>query len=537
MPLNPYRFTGPLDPVEDRSVCIPRTKELAKVIAGILQGDYWVILGPRQMGKTTLLRQIKQELAIYPGIYMDFESSPGCEDAFYRSIINTMRENFAEPAGSGAPPPDRNDPDHKMNFYHFLKTFRPGKEKKIILFFDEIEKAPAVGPFLNLWRKVFHERIDYPELKKYTLVIAGSVDLIPFTIGPTSPFNIARKLYLHHFSPEESEQLIREPLLPLGLTLEAAAKQELMEQTAGHPQLLHHLCHLVTEQFLEEQREITGAAVEDALEERLFLESDNLKTLEQQIKSDPQLRDVVKRILRGEQIKFAPLQHLSLTGVGPIVNRNKYCSLRCPLYEAFLGQLLDLPGPPPNPAVREDTGVAIEQEEFPRYDDSLYKTTIYFREIPGDFSEEEDEVNFLKRLFKCSALTVVLEKDGLERKRIELKGNAKLIFCYLAYKNYKAIKKEGYPGWQSIPDCYKYRLSSSVRNNEAHKPEWRAFLENFAEIGEKSPVDQDIRQWKYALQKILAPLSMADIIDSKTCGRGGGYLLKGTVEFSLLKPN
>jgi hypothetical protein len=536
MPQNPYRFTGPLDPVEDRSVCIPRTRELAKVIAGILQGDYWVILGPRQMGKTTLLRQIKQELSLYPGIYMDFESSPGSDDAFYQSIIDAMRENFAGLAGSREPPPEENEPDHKMNFYHFLKTFRPGKEKKIILFFDEIEKAPAVGPFLNLWRKVFHERIDHPELKKYVLVIAGSVDLIPFTIGPTSPFNIARKLYLHHFSPEESEQLIRKPLEPLGLTLETDVTQQLLAHTSGHPQLLHHLCHLVTEQSLEEQDEITGPDVDDTIEERLFLESDNLKTLEQQINGDSQLRDVVMRILRGEKIKFAPLQHLSLTGVGPIVNHDKYCSLRCPLYEAFLGQLLELPGHPAPPAVREDPGDRPEPEIPNQGDDCLYKTTVYFREIPAEFPDEEAEVNFLKRLFKCSVLTVVLEKNGRERRQIELKGNARLIFCYLAYKNYKAIKREGYPGWKSIPDCYKYRLSSSIRNNEAHKPEWRALLENFAEIGEKNPVDQDIRQWKYALQKILAPLSLAGIIDSKKCGRGGGYLLKGTVEFSLVKP-
>ena len=534
MSKNMYNFTGPLDPVAHRLVCIPRSKELDRVIGGILQGEYWVILGPRQVGKTTFLRQLKKELDVYPGIYFDLESSPREDEAFYRFIITTIQERFAGEEGVEVSTPIAGDMGHQMNFYNFLKIFRPGKDKKIILFFDEIEKAPSVHSFLNTWRKVFHERMDHHELKKYVLVIAGSVDLIPLTIGPTSPFNIARRLYINHFSREESEKLIVEPFEELGLEISPEGREKIISRTSGHPQLLQHLCHALVEQAWEEQREITAADVENAIEEKLYIESDNLKTLEQQIAGDATLKELVTRVLNREKVRYSQYQKYSLTGVGPIASEDKYCSFRCQIYEKFLEQLPETACTPsqaaaPMAPIPEESAIPL-RETVPT-EEITFKTIIYLHEEPGNFSSGEEEDKFLNKLFRCGTLTVEIEKGGRGKKLLEMEGKAKLIFSYLAYKNYKALEKEGHSDWKSIPDSYKYRLASNPQNNADHQEEWHSFMKYFEEIGEKKPVDQDIRQWKFALQKILEPMHLEDIIDSKKSGRGGGYLLKGTVEF------
>ena len=336
MPKNMYNFTGPLDPREHRLVCNNRSKEIDKVKTGLLNGDYWVILGPRQIGKTTFLYQVKNELSEYPSVYVDLSISPEEDEAFYRFITAAIREGFTEQQVTNETTVKENDMGYQMNFYNFLKNFRPGKDKKIILFFDEIEKTPSVSSFLNTWRKVFHERMDHHELKKYALVIAGSVDLIPLTIGPTSPFNIARKLYLDNLSERESGELIDEPFEELGLKITEEGREKIIAQTSGHPQLLQHLCHALVERAWEERKEITAADVENAIEEKLYIESDNLKTLEQQISEDATLKDLVTRLLNEEEVRYTRYHNYSLAGIGPIVNHGQYCAIRNEIYREFL---------------------------------------------------------------------------------------------------------------------------------------------------------------------------------------------------------
>jgi FixJ family two-component response regulator len=180
----------------------------------------------------------------------------------------------------------------------------------------------------------------------------------------------------------------------------------------------------------------------------------------------------------------------------------------------------------------KDTGQSNEVE---------YKTTIFFHAAPPKvFSSKEDEQekekNFLRSLFKCGTLTIEIEKieNGTKKKRIELRGNEKSIFCYLAYKNFKALKKGGFPDWKSIPDSYEFRVSANREKNQDQKPEWEIFIDCITEIGKSKPVDQDIRQWKFSLDKILKEQGIIDIIHTQK-GRGKGYLLKGRVEFFTKK--
>jgi hypothetical protein len=510
---NPYNYTGPLHPLEDKPSCIYRTKEIETIITGISQGDYWVILGPRQMGKTTLLRQIKHELSVYPCIYIDLEVSPKTEEAFYDWIINVIVENFDE-----QPPADAidrwKDFGCELNFYNFLKKFRPGKEKRIVLFFDEIEKAPAVQSFLNMWRKIYHERIDHKELKKYALIIAGSVELIPLTIGPTSPFNIARKLYLGNLAEEESGQLIVEPFKELGITVEPDAKAMLITETSGHPQLLQHLCYIMIEKFLQQRKNITASDVEDAIR-RLFIESDNLRFLHQQIKTDGVLEDLVKRVLEGEKIEYAPLQHLSLslTGTGPIIRQDNYCAFRNRLYQKFLSKVMGKA-----PAVNE------KKEEV-----TGYKISIYLKGPVGENSLGENEETFLKCLFNPYRVSVTIEWKDSPPKEMALNRTETLIFCYLAYENHKA-KLDGFSS-----SMKNYHLSSVPSNNNDRQPEWDIFADAVNKEGSlyknSSAPDATIRTSIHNIRKKLEEIGAYDLIP-KQQGRGGGYWLEGTVVFS-----
>ncbi|UCH92838.1 MAG: AAA-like domain-containing protein [Candidatus Aminicenantes bacterium] len=511
MQRNPYNFTGPLHPLEDKPACISRSKEIEKIITGTCQGDYWVILGPRQIGKTTLLRQIKHELSVYPCIYIDLEISPKTEEAFYDWIINIIHENFDEkPAADNI---NRwKDFGCELNFYNFLKKFRPGKDKKIVLFFDEIEKAPAVQSFLNMWRKIFHERIDHRELNKYALIIAGSVELIPLTIGPTSPFNIAKKLYLDSLSKEESEQLIDEPFKELGISVEPGAREKLITETSGHPQLLQHICYILAEQLLGQRKSITAGDVEHAIE-RLFIESDNLRFLNQQIKTDETLEELVRRVLDGEEIEYAPYQHLSLSlkGTGPVVRQGSYCAIRNRLYERFLSKVIG------------KASLKNNKKQEPRG----YKTSIYLKEAFDEGSIVENE-EFLKCLFNPYAVSITIEWQGSPPRELGFNRTEKLIFCYLVYENHKA-RRDGFSS-----SMKNYHLSSVPLNNNDRQPEWDIFADAMNKEGSlfknSTAPDATIRTSIHNIRKKLEGIGAYDLIPRQH-GRGGGYWLEGTVTF------
>lgn len=226
---------------------------------------------------------------------------------------------------------------YDVYFYEFLKTFRPGKDKKIVLLFDKIENVPSIESFLKLWRKIFHDRFDQPELKKYSLAITGAVDLITLTIGPTSPFNISKKMQLTNLTEEESEQLIDVPFKELGIKIQPKAKKELITQTSGHPQILQHICYILVKKAFEEMRCISIEDIEAAIE-KLFNNNEILKILYNQIKANKELEKIIKRVMNGKKVKYNtyPHQAFSLEGAGPIVNNNNYCEIRSKLYKRYL---------------------------------------------------------------------------------------------------------------------------------------------------------------------------------------------------------
>ena len=338
---NPYKFTGPLHPQKDKIICIPRKNELDHVISGILRGDYWTILGPRQMGKTTLLNQLIHELTAFNCIYFDMESCPDSEEIFYKYLEDVIKENIIQ-NGFKIQNEARKDFGNEINFYNFLISIQDLGNKKIILLFDEIERVPLVKSFLKLWRKIFNVRNYNPALNKYAVVIAGSVDLIDLTIGKTSPFNISKKLYLGELSKSDAEILIEHPLKQLGIKIAPNAKDEIIQLTSCHPQLLQHLCYLLVEQAVAAKKQINKSDVEQAVE-TLYVESDNLSTMANEIKSDKKLFELVEKILNGDQVHYLPFKKYSIAGTGPIISDSQYSRIRNEIYKKFLKSNLIFP--------------------------------------------------------------------------------------------------------------------------------------------------------------------------------------------------
>jgi hypothetical protein len=527
---NPYKFIGPLDPVEDEMVCIPRTKEKEKVVRGIINGDYWSILGPRQIGKTTFLRQLMYELSVYYCIYFNFAVSPKEDDKFYEWITHLIIDTI--PAEATVEVTEKWEAfGPELNFLNFLEKFQPKENKRIVFFFDDMEKAHCVRSFLHLWRKVFHERYHRHELKKYAVVITGKVDLSSLTIGETSPFNIAQKLELSNFTEIESEELVNEPFEEYNIEFEPEAKEKLISQVSGHPQLMQHLCYILIEPALESEekrkKSITLEEVDNAIR-RIMIENTNLKALEIEIKTNKVLEDLTRQILEGEDKDYMPYRDLSITGTGPIVQNGLYCAIRNKIYEEMMENVIQ--------TLEDEELYVLSPVEKIKEGNANFTTTIYLKEMPRPFSSVEEEIKFLTCLFDINAIKFQIRKDNVLLQKIDLNRTEKLIFCYLSYENYKSNQAGG------SPSLRKYHISSVPRNNLKHEPEWIMFVDTMNQEGHISPISKDsldsdgtIRQAIYSTRKKLENIGAEDLIPRQKPGGGEGYWLKGTVIFALLE--
>jgi hypothetical protein len=337
---NPYKYVGPLDPVKNNLVCASRNDELRGVIDDIKKGEYWMILGSRQIGKTTFLHLVKNRFQGPVCVYINFEIAPKREKKFYQWLADQFLEKIPHKKTKFRTIA-REDPD--LSFFDFLSQFRPKAEEKIILMFDEIDKLDFLSGFLHLWRKVYHERMGNKELERYIVITTGSMNLLRVTRGPNSPFNIAKTLQLHDLSKEESEEeIIDRPLTHLKIKIEPGAKQMLWSQISGHPQLLQHTCFIMVDNVKDPKEPITKKDVNKAIK-HLFLDNNtSFNTLKEDLQENNKLRDIVADIMKRKKILFHPYKNLALLGAGAFKEdkETSLCKIRNPVYKKFIKDIL-----------------------------------------------------------------------------------------------------------------------------------------------------------------------------------------------------
>lgn len=335
---NPYKFDEPLDPIKHKPVCIPRKDEINKVLGGLLKGDYWAVLGPRQIGKTTFLEQVKNTSTNSHQVFFNFKETPVDNNDSYQWFIDKLEKEIPSKQTNFSIRWRQSNPG--LELFNFLETFTPIDDKPIIMIFDDIGYLPRAENFLSTWRKIFNERHCKNELLRYSVIISGASDVLDLISGPGSSFNIAKTIYMKDFSKEESEILLDKPLKKLNLQVESHAREELLSCLAGHPQLIQHALHLLVDKITNSNKVITAKEVRSTLE-NLKKMNFTLGILRETILKSSRLKQLVDDILSARRKKFYPYKNFALLGAGVIVKRDEYCAIRNPLFEEFLMAELD----------------------------------------------------------------------------------------------------------------------------------------------------------------------------------------------------
>lgn len=328
-----FKTRGPLDPLQDQSVCIARP-ELAPVVrmARAAQVDAYVaLLSSRQTGKTTFLYQLSAQLRA-PGfglVLIDLGSVQDQPEAqLYRFVASAMREQLAPGATDALP-------TNAVEFQQFLlATARQSPTKRIVLMLDEVEAVPAKlsDAFFGTFRSVFSTRHNEPAFEKYLIVLSGAKELSRLTGGGNSPLNIAERIYLKDLSPDGVQTLI-ENFATLGIAAPPETAPWVHAQTRGHPYLTQKLCALIAE---KNPVSITKELV-DKLADALLRSDDHLEKMIIEIDNDPPIRNLLGKIVSGQTTPFTRLNpHIARLELVGAIRDAEECAIRNPIYDEAL---------------------------------------------------------------------------------------------------------------------------------------------------------------------------------------------------------
>ncbi|MCI0476749.1 MAG: ATP-binding protein, partial [Anaerolineales bacterium] len=213
-----FKTRGPLDPVNDSAIYVPRPEleQLSRAAQATTVDAYLAILSSRQTGKTTLLYQLRHRLrprglgvALIDLAVIRDQS----EDHLYRYVAGELRSELSSHLPRSAEKKDAALPANPIEFRRFmLDLARQVRPPRIVVLMDEVEAVSekSADAFFGTVRNIFSSRRkeDEAAFEKYLLVLCGGRELHRLTAGPNSPLNIAERIYLKDFDAAGVQTLV-----------------------------------------------------------------------------------------------------------------------------------------------------------------------------------------------------------------------------------------------------------------------------------------------------------------------------------------
>lgn len=249
MSSSPYVCGGPVDPRAPSYVTRPEEWEVRQHLAS---GCYVTIMGPRQIGKSTLLWAIQCGLSDDTQCriaYLDLAQLGGLGQAeWYTQLAERIAQGFGLSDEWLASIPR---PDNHLTFERFLaKTAEATKvEGRLYVLLDEVDSAPVEFSemFFKTLRAIYHySKIgNNRHFARYVFVFAGAFRPADLIRDPaTSPFNISRQIYPGNFNKHATIKLVA--LIPRSSERwHELARDSIYDWTQGHPYLTQRLCSLL----------------------------------------------------------------------------------------------------------------------------------------------------------------------------------------------------------------------------------------------------------------------------------------------------
>jgi hypothetical protein len=348
-----FNIAGPCEP--ERHYMLPPLRRLPTVLDLIERGTYFVVHAPRQVGKTTALRVLCEELTRagrYAAVLVSmevgamFSDDPGLAEAailddWRLDIENQMPEELKPPPWSAAEPGAR--------IAVALSAWCGASPRPLVLVLDEIDALTdrALISILRQLRSGYRRR---PAAFPWSLCLCGMRDVRDYKarsggrerLISASPFNIKdSSLTMRGFTEAEVAELYGQHTAETGQPFTPDAVTRAFSLSQGQPWLVNALAHLVTLELLRDRSvAITAEHIEQAKEALILRRDTHLDSLAERLHED-RVRRVIEPILVGDSPRMDVMNDdlLYVRDLGLVVDRPQV-RIANPIYQEIIPRSL-----------------------------------------------------------------------------------------------------------------------------------------------------------------------------------------------------
>ena len=348
-----FNTAGPCK--DDIHYMLSPTARLPHLRRLIDQQNYFVIHAPRQVGKTTAMLALAQELTDsgqYTAVMVSVEVGavfPHQPDQAEVAILRSWQDAIDIWLPEDLHPPFDPEGREGQNMSLFLKQWAKSSSRPLVIFIDEIDSLQD-QTLISVLRKLRDGYPRRPQGFPHSLGLIGMRDVRDYKIksggsdrlNTSSPFNIkVESLTLKNFSFEEVKTLYQQHTEATGQIFTPEAIQHAFYLTDGQPWLVNALARQATEFLVEEVTQpITIGVIEQAKEILIQRQDTHLDSLVERLQ-ETRVKRIIEPILASQDLNNPPWDDIQyVLDLGLCSNKGGGLAIANPIYREVLPRCL-----------------------------------------------------------------------------------------------------------------------------------------------------------------------------------------------------
>ncbi|MEL6383068.1 MAG: ATP-binding protein [Cyanobacteria bacterium J06626_18] len=299
---------------------LPPLARLPEVTKLIEQQGYFIIHAPRQVGKTTAMLALAQQLTAsgqYAAVMVSaevgaaFPHDPGLAEA---AILDAWQDDATYWLPSELHPPNWPDSEPGRQIGAALSRWAQQSPLPLVVFIDEIDSLRD-ETLISVLRQLRNGYPKRPQRFPHALALIGVRDVRDYKVAAggsdrlntSSPFNIKIKsLTLRNFTAIEVANLYQQHTVLTGQPFVPQAVQHAFTLTQGQPWLVNALAKEIVEEIVPDPAQsITVEHFEVAKENLIQRQDTHLDSLTSVLRED-RVRAIVEPMLAGQELGDIP---------------------------------------------------------------------------------------------------------------------------------------------------------------------------------------------------------------------------------------
>ena len=313
-----FNTAGPCQ--ADIHYMLPSTVRLPEIVNLIAQRNYFVIHAPRQVGKTTAMLTLAQELMAsgqYTAVMLSLEVGAAFSDdlgAAELAILGEWKQSIRYRLPKDLQPTEWLDAEAGARIGTNLSNWAEQSSRPLVVFLDEID-ALSNETLISVLRQVRSGFPNRPQGFPQSLALVGMRDVRDYKyasggsdrLNTSSPFNIkVRSFTLSNFTLEDVRKLYQQHTEATGQIFTPDAVDLAFHLTQGQPWLVNAIAKEIVEYIAKNASiSITAELVNQAKEILIKRQDTHLDSLAERLRED-RVRVIIQPILSGQELVNMP---------------------------------------------------------------------------------------------------------------------------------------------------------------------------------------------------------------------------------------